>query len=216
MAFASVLRKSAKYLAPACIATACIATALNYSSHPVVNHPSSTAAKFRKANAADESLLRHLESKIQIFQSEVDAACGFPFKMEDKKCGKITLTREYNGELIKIDVDMKNLKDDQKDSSFPFVVSITKGDGPWLEFLCTAMADKIVIDDLNVNDYGKPEFYLGEKLKEDFLKYLEMRGIEASTSNSLHKYMMSYKNNCVDVNRNRVGYFMTLKKFVEK
>ncbi|OMP14309.1 hypothetical protein COLO4_00068 [Corchorus olitorius] len=116
MAFASILRKPANSLAPHAIRLAriqrnyhsCIVTRLNHSSqyqNPAVNtfypntHRSSAATKFRKANDADESLLRHLESIIQGYQ--VEAACGFPFKMEDKKCGKITLTREYNGELIK-------------------------------------------------------------------------------------------------------------------
>ncbi|OMO59125.1 Mitochondrial glycoprotein family protein [Corchorus capsularis] len=118
---------------------------------------------------------------------------------------------QYNGERIKINIDMKNVKDE--DSSIPFAVSITKrDDGHCLESECTSMADKIEIHDLTVKDYEHAEFNLSEKLKEGFLKYLEMRGIKASTSNSLHKNMMSYKSNGDEVFY--VRWLKTLKKFV--
>ncbi|OMO59127.1 Mitochondrial glycoprotein family protein [Corchorus capsularis] len=127
--------------------------------------------------------------------------------------GNITLTREYNDEHIEIEVDWDDLTDE--DSSFPFVVSITKEDYViGLKFECTAISDKIEINDFSIEDYEYPDqFNLTDKLKEGFVKYLEMRGIEASTSNSLHKYMMSYKNNRDDVNY--VRWLKTLKKLLK-
>ncbi|KAG2240099.1 hypothetical protein Bca52824_091101 [Brassica carinata] len=98
---------------------------------------------------------------------------GFPFKMEDKPGSKIvTLTRDYQGESVVVEVHMTNLVtgdkgDDEeseeeeeeeeehedkpekpKQSNVPLLVTLSKKTGPSLEFRCTAFPDKIVIKDM--------------------------------------------------------------------
>ncbi|KAK4776928.1 hypothetical protein SAY86_005616 [Trapa natans] len=82
------------------------------------------------------------------------------------------------------------------------VVSIAKGDGPCLELGCTAYPDEFAIDILLVKSpecseedqitYEGPDFQdLDENLQKAFNKYLEIRGIEPSTTNFLHEYMIN-------------------------
>lgn len=94
---------------------------------------------------------------------------GFPFKMEDKPGTKVvTLTRDYQGESVVVEVHMTNLVtgekgDDEeseeeeehedkpekpKQSNVPLLVTLSKKTGPSLEFRCTAFPDKIVIKDM--------------------------------------------------------------------
>ncbi|KAF2581251.1 hypothetical protein F2Q68_00000166 [Brassica cretica] len=99
---------------------------------------------------------------------------GFPFKLEDKPGTKIvTLTRDYQGESVVVEVHMTNLVtgdkgddiDDEesdeeeeeehedkpekpKQSNVPLLVTLSKKTGPSLEFRCTAFPDKIVIKDM--------------------------------------------------------------------
>lgn len=102
---------------------------------------------------------------------------NFPFKITDAKgTNAITLKRTYHGEQIEIVAYMPSLvtgdelerdKDDEdksgaeKDSDddagekppqsrVPLTVTITKGDGPVLEFTCTAYPDEVLIDSLSV------------------------------------------------------------------
>uniref|UniRef100_A0A453DWV9 Uncharacterized protein n=1 Tax=Aegilops tauschii subsp. strangulata TaxID=200361 RepID=A0A453DWV9_AEGTS len=113
---------------------------------------------------------------------------SFPFKITDNKgLNDITLTRTYQGEKIEVLVSMPNLvtgdepehdqdeddkeKDDDQDdgekppkSSLPLTVTITKSDGPSLEFTCTAYPDEILIDTLSVKQPS-------EKLEEDYIAY---------------------------------------------
>ncbi|KAI4382809.1 hypothetical protein MLD38_008722 [Melastoma candidum] len=137
-----------------------------------------------------------------------DVPGGFPFEIEDKSGYQtITLTREYQGEEIKVEVSMPDLvtgeedeggndnDDDEKanQSSIPLVVSIAKGNGPCLEFGCTAYPDEVVIDSLAVKKpdtaedqiaYEGPDFQdLDENLQKAFHKYLDIRGIKPSTTN---------------------------------
>ncbi|KAE8673760.1 protein NEDD1-like [Hibiscus syriacus] len=255
MAFASILRKSANSLAPLAIRItrvqrnyhSCIFTALSQglqSQQLAVNRffPNtfrfSSAAASRKPSS-DESLIRVLESEIQCAEEEDGAGqvegppSGFPFEIEDTPgIQTVTLMREYDGELIKVDVHMidhgneeeegeDNEGDDyekENNISIPLVVTVSKKDGTSLEFNCTASPDQIAIDSLgfrgpNPEDelaYEGPDFHdLDENLRKGFHKYLEIRGIKPSTTNFLHEYMMNKDN------REYVNWLKNLKKFVE-
>ncbi|RCV24605.1 hypothetical protein SETIT_5G099100v2 [Setaria italica] len=155
---------------------------------------------------------------------------NFPFKITDAKgTNAVTLKRTYHGEQIEIvahmpslvtgdepdhDRDDEDKGEDENDSnddegekppqsSVPLTVTITKGDGPVLEFTCTAYPDEVLIDSLSVmqpsgNDetdliaYEGPDFNdLDENLQRAFHKYLELRGISPLTTNFLHEYMIN-------------------------
>ncbi|KAG7549665.1 Mitochondrial glycoprotein superfamily [Arabidopsis thaliana x Arabidopsis arenosa] len=142
------------------------------------NVPFTTSTK-KRASPTDP-LLRIIETEIGYAEKADDydrveeTPSGFPFKMEDKPGGKIvTLTREYEGETVKVEVHMTNLvtgdkEDDEDDeeeaeneedededkpekpkqSNVPLLVTLSKKAGPSLEFRCTAFPDKIVIKDM--------------------------------------------------------------------
>ncbi|XP_022745931.1 uncharacterized protein At2g39795, mitochondrial-like [Durio zibethinus] len=257
MAFSSILRKSANSLAPLAIRltrvqriyNSCIFTALNYSfqsQQPTVNRfyqntvHFSTAVDSRKTTS-DEFLIRVLESEIQCAEESDDydrveeAPSGFPFEIEDTPgLQTVTLTREYDGELIKVNVHMPDLvtsdeqegdEDDGDDTEKPnkssmlLVVTVSKKAGPRLEFSCTAFPDEIAIDSLAVRNpdsedelsYEGPDFYdLDENLQKAFHKYLEIRGIKPSTTNYLHEYMINKDS------QEYLRWLKNLKKFVEE
>lgn len=89
---------------------------------------------------------------------------GFAFKIQDNPGERtILLTREYQDEIIKVEVDMPNPDDFEEEegdgneedaadnrSSIPLVVSISKGNGTCLEFGATAFPDEITIDSLSI------------------------------------------------------------------
>ncbi|XWS74922.1 hypothetical protein CRYUN_Cryun01aG0040100 [Craigia yunnanensis] len=259
MAFSSILRKSAYSLAPLAIRLnrvqrnyhSCIFTALNYSfqsQQPTVNRfyqntlHFSTAVDSRKPSS-DESLIRVLESEIQCAEESDDydrveeTPSGFPFEIEDTPgLQTVTLTRQYDGKLIKVNVHMPDLvtgdeqegdEDDDDDddseksskSSIPLVVTVSKNGSPSLEFSCTAFPDEIAIDSLTVRNtdsedelaYEGPDFHdLDEKLQKAFHKYLEIRGIKPSTTSYLHEYMINKDS------REYLRWLKNLKKFVEE
>ncbi|KAH6769186.1 hypothetical protein C2S52_006755 [Perilla frutescens var. hirtella] len=189
---------------------------------------------------SDESLLRVINSEIQCAaeneDEEIEIPEGFPFKIEDHPGQQtITLTREYNGETITVEVHMpdisggeENEKDEDEDedeqeqgtqSCIPMVVRVSKSNGPSLEFGCTAYADEIAIDTLSIKDpessedqiaYEGPDFGdLDENLQKSFHKYLEIRGIKPSTTNFLHEYMINKDS------REYVTWLENLQKFVQ-
>ncbi|XP_022947778.1 uncharacterized protein At2g39795, mitochondrial-like isoform X1 [Cucurbita moschata] len=196
-----------------------------------------------ESNKADVSLLNVLESEIQCAEeddqnSQVDEIPEeFPFKIQDNPGERtISLSRKYEDEIIKVEVDMPNVAAEDEDedndeggdndeqtreeSSIPLVVSISKESGECLEFGVTAFPDEISIDHLSIKKadgsedqlaYEGPEFQdLDENLQKAFHKYLEIRGIKPSTTNFLHEYM---------VNKDSREYSMwlkNLKNFVEK
>ncbi|XP_022890147.1 uncharacterized protein At2g39795, mitochondrial-like [Olea europaea var. sylvestris] len=193
-----------------------------------------------KRPSSDESLLRVIESEIQCAQESedndevVEVPKGFPFAIEDHPGQQtITLTREYQGETISVEVHMPDLvtgeeNDDDNDnndeergpqSSIPLVVRVSKKNGPCLEFGCTAYPDEIAIDSLSVKGpdssedqiaYEGPDFTdLDENLQKAFHKYLEIRGIKPSTTNFLHEYMIGKDS------KEYVTWLKNLKKFVE-
>ncbi|KAL0770148.1 hypothetical protein Bca101_035298 [Brassica carinata] len=164
---------------------------------------------------------------------EETAPGSFPFKIEDNPGHQtVTLTREYKGEHIKVVVSMPSFDSDENDdeddedghsngSSIPLVVTVTKKSGLSLEFSCMAFPDEIAIDALSVCNQGStledklanegPDFEcLDENLKKTFYKYLEIRGVKASTTNFLHQYMMR------KVKREYLLWLKNVKKFMEE
>lgn len=196
-------------------------------------HFSSVAVKNKPTS--DETLLRVIESEITCAEetddhsAEEDLPKNFPFKIVDNPGNQtITLERTYQGEEIKVQVDMPDLVtgeengvdgggDDESErasqSSLPLSVSVSKKGGPFLEFSCMAYSDEIVIDSLSVKNpelsedqiaYEGPDFQdLDESLQKSFHKYLEIRGIKPSTTNFLHEYM---------INKDSKEYLVWLKK----
>ncbi|KAJ6798521.1 mitochondrial glycoprotein [Iris pallida] len=171
----------------------------------------------------------------------------FPFDIQDEKgMNIITLKRTYQDEYIEVIVSMPSLvtgdepedtkeanhQDDEDggdeddaekptQSSIPITVNISKGDGPSLEFSCTAYPDEVVIDAMSVREikgsdeemiaYEGPDFNdLDENLQKAFHKYLELRGISAMTTNFLHEYMINKDS------REYLFWLKNLKQFFEK
>ncbi|RZC93587.1 hypothetical protein C5167_007626 [Papaver somniferum] len=202
------------------------------------------SSQAKKKPSSDISLLSFLDNEIQCaLESDdhevVEAPGGFPFKIEDNPGEQtITLTREYQGEDIKVIVHMNNLvtgedgevdheDDDQAEggvsspqSSVPLVVTVSKGSGPTLEFSVMAYPDEISIDSMTVKQpnasgelipYEGPDFAeLDENLQKAFHKYLEIRGIKPKTTNFLHEYMINKDS------REYLNWLKELKAFVAK
>ncbi|XP_043715575.1 uncharacterized protein At2g39795, mitochondrial-like [Telopea speciosissima] len=195
-----------------------------------------------KRSSSDESLLKTIESEIKCAEESDDhdrveeKPDGFPFEIQDNPGQQtISLKREYQGEVIKVEVHMPDLvtgdvgndNDDDDDdseksnqSSIPLVISVSKGNKLCLEFGCTAYPDEITIDSLSVKEpeasedqiaYEGPDFMdLDENLQKAFHKYLEIRGIKPSTTNFLHEYMINKDS------REYLMWLKNLKKFIEK
>ncbi|XP_073021212.1 uncharacterized protein At2g39795, mitochondrial-like [Primulina eburnea] len=191
--------------------------------------------------SSDGSLLRVIESEIKcaVESQEEDQAeevpQGFPFKIQDHPGRQtVTLTREYQGETISVEVHMPDVitgqQDDADDNndegeesasqpSIPLVVQVSKSKGPCLEFSCTAYPDEIAIDSLSVKDpeaaedqipYEGPDFSdLDENLQKAFHKYLEIRGIKPSTTNFLHGYMVDKDS------KEYITWLKNLEKFIK-
>ncbi|CAN1173930.1 Uncharacterized protein At2g39795, mitochondrial [Linum perenne] len=168
---------------------------------------------------------------------DVEVEEDFPFKIDDNPGQQtLILTRECDGEHVKVEVHMPDLvtgedndvcnDDDDNDdierptqSTLPLVVTVTKKSGMSLEFSCVAYADKIAIDSLSVKKpenseemvaYEGPNFHdLDENMKNAFHKYLEIRGIKASTTNFLHEYMINKDS------REYLGWLKSLKEFIK-
>ncbi|KAE9592050.1 hypothetical protein Lal_00038301 [Lupinus albus] len=197
--------------------------------------------KFATKTNADDNLVQVLDSEIKCAleddnsQREVEIPDDFPFEIEDNPGERtIQLTRQYQDETIKVQVDIPNVapeenedEDDHEgekndyDSSIPLVVSVLKGgNGVSLEFGVTAFPDEVSIDSLSVKQpdeseeqlaYEGPDFTdLDENLQKAFHKYLEIRGIKPSTTNFLQEYMSSKDN------KEYLEWLKNLKNFIEK
>ncbi|KAJ0695174.1 putative mitochondrial glycoprotein [Helianthus annuus] len=201
---------------------------------PSVSRYSYSASTALTRSSSDDSLLRVIESEIncseESFEPDEGAPEGFPFQVNDNPGQQIvSLTREYKGEKIHIDVEPSALitgdddssdSDDDKDSqsSLPMVVKVSKTGAPSLEFGITAYTKEIVIDSLTVNDpdtedqtpYEGPRFdELDENMQKGFHKFLETRGIKADATKFLHEYMVNKEH------REYTIWLKNLKKFVE-
>ncbi|KAL6142170.1 hypothetical protein ACLB2K_060453 [Fragaria x ananassa] len=170
--------------------------------------------------AADDTLIGVLESEIRVAEEDIqdhqigEVADGFPFEIVDNAGEQtIMLRREFDGEIIKVAVDVPNVSptegndddDDEEekdeDTGIPMVVSVSKGNGKELEFGLTAFTDEICIDSLLIRQpeasegskriaYEGPNFSdLDKSFQKAFQKYLEIRGIKSSITKFLQEYM---------------------------
>lgn len=109
-----------------------------------------------------------------LYLQTVEVPKGFPFEIKDNVGEQtVTLTREYEGENIVVEVSMPSLitgeedeednEDDDADedgkegetssqSSVPLLVVVSKKDGLSLEFDCTAYPDEISINSLSLKN----------------------------------------------------------------
>ncbi|KAF5750909.1 hypothetical protein HS088_TW03G01249 [Tripterygium wilfordii] len=182
-----------------------------------------------KKPSSEERLLRVLESEIECTNDEEpeDIPDDFPFEIEDHPGERtILLKRNYEGEIVTVEVDMLTETDGGGDNdaedpaSIPLVVSISKGDDICLEIGITAFVDEITIDSLSVKQpehsedelaYEGPDFSdLDEKLQKEVHSYLEVRGIKPSTTNYLFSHMQNKDG------REYRQWLKNLKNFIEK
>ncbi|XP_010553052.1 PREDICTED: uncharacterized protein At2g39795, mitochondrial-like [Tarenaya hassleriana] len=158
---------------------------------------------------------------------------GFPFEIVDTPGERtVLLKRNFEDETIQVEVDtLASYEDEGGDEGgdeeedgdktrVPMVLSVSKGDGLCLEFGVSAYPDEIVIDSLSIKRpqdsdeqlaYEGPDFEdLDENLQKAFLKFLEVRGIKASTTNFLIEYMANKDS------REYLQWLKDLKSFVQK
>ncbi|KAL2932365.1 hypothetical protein RDABS01_006680 [Bienertia sinuspersici] len=255
MSFSAILRRSASKFAP--FATRIVGSQKNFHSSAALLSaikPNSLSAQFIRSatysasrhfcsniTTSDVKLVDVLQSEIKVAEESedvdkaIEAPSGFPFKIEDNAGEQtVTLTREFEGETITVEVSMPSLitgeedeeddddNDDEEekrsDSSVPLLVTVAKKKGPSLEFDCTAYPDEISINSLSLKypenedqlAYEGPDFLdLDENLQKAFHKYLEIRGIKPSTTNFLHEYMVEKDN------KEYVRWLKDVKNFVE-
>ncbi|KAJ4904722.1 Mitochondrial glycoprotein family protein [Raphanus sativus] len=252
MVFALCIRRSASRLASRLCGR--VARSQAISSVAVVNRSSLlrpfVSRSFLYSTTSTDERLKSDQTLIQVIDSEIkDADLGeeetpgsddFPFKIEDNPGHRtVTLTREYNGEQIRVEVSMPGSMDEHEDdvddnedgrnekaneTSIPLVVTVTKKSGLSLEFSCTAFPDEIVIDGLSVNHpeksssseeeqlaYDGPDFQeLDENMRKSFHKFLEARGIKPSVTDLMYEYMMKKDS------REYLLWLKNLKNFIQE
>ncbi|KAB2598291.1 hypothetical protein D8674_001211 [Pyrus ussuriensis x Pyrus communis] len=222
-------------------AVAIAANHFSFSRKPTQPTPFVPTPRYYSSHSSDQSLIRVIESEIKCAEETDDLdkveeiPSAFPFKIEDTPgIQTVTLKRTYQGEDIQVEVHMPDLvtgedddddnQDDDNDehankSSIPLVVTVSKTNGPVLEFSVTAYPDEFQIDGLAVKNpgdsedqiaYEGPDFHdLDENLQKAFHKYLEVRGIKPSTTNFLHEYMLNKDS------KEYANWLQQLKSFVE-
>ncbi|CAN7135307.1 unnamed protein product [Brassica rapa subsp. narinosa] len=260
MVFASCIRRSASPLASVCGRVArsqAISAVVVVNRSSLAHNPSSLLRPFGSRSLlystdtndrlkSDQTLIQVIDAEIKdAFDADVqgeDETPGsgdFPFKIEDNPGHRtVTLTREYNGEQIRVEVSMPGSMDEHEDgmddnedgdekvneTSIPLVVTVTKKSGLSLEFSCTAFPDAIVIDGLSVNHsdksseeeeeqltYDGPDFQeLDENMRKSFHKFLEARGIKPSVTDFMHEYMMKKDS------REYLLWLKNLKNFIQE
>ncbi|KAK3231517.1 hypothetical protein Dsin_003398 [Dipteronia sinensis] len=195
--------------------------------------------------SADESVLRVLDSEIKSALEtnkdhdhvEESTPSEFPFKIEDNP-GQYTviLTREYRGELIKVEAHMStSMEDDHCHYPIKMVINISMNDRPSLEFTCSGSLCAVSILELKVKNsenlsedssiknsaksenseddqmpFEGPNFSdLDEKLKKAFHRYLDAKGINTGFIGFLYEYM---RNKCT---REHLIWLKKMKNFIE-
>lgn len=180
----------------------------NHSSSAAVKQPSSDNAV--KHPSSDKRLIHLIESEIQCVEEIHNPdprgwhRVGFPFELQDNPGQQtISLSREYQDEVIKVDVHMpdfdddEDLADDEDDEddddedvfyrpeiiefSISLVVHVYKKSGQYLELNCTAYDDEIVIDSLLVKDPKSIENQI--PYEPDFSK------LDEKLQEGFHKYL---------------------------
>ncbi|KAI3840404.1 hypothetical protein MKX03_037816 [Papaver bracteatum] len=168
----------------------------------LTHHRFSALAKER--SNSDETILSAIEPVIDSFR-EVEAPRDFPFKIEDnaRNDRTITITRDYQGEEIKAIVHWPSYKD--SGSNIELDVNVSNKSG--LTLKCNVVEDYspeeytiryLAVKNPNASDdytaYRKADLSdLDENLQKALRTYLEVRGIEPSINNFLHKYMLNRK-----------------------
>eukprot|EP00252_Welwitschia_mirabilis_P010043 TRINITY_DN23091_c0_g1_i1.p1 TRINITY_DN23091_c0_g1~~TRINITY_DN23091_c0_g1_i1.p1 ORF type:complete len:266 (-),score=47.85 TRINITY_DN23091_c0_g1_i1:254-1051(-) len=203
---------------------------------------SSTAVSKPKS---DENLLRVLDSEIECAVEddtplEESAAKSIPFVIEDKPGEQsVILKRKFGNEDIKVEVlplgiglGMEDAEDDMEEEEgenndegeLNLTVSISKGDGPLVEFSCSAtIGEEDVM--INVNSvamkdpkseipedsaYEGPDFHdLDDELQKSLHEYLQTRGINANMVNYMFKYM-NHKDN-----KEYLRWLNNIKNFIQ-
>ncbi|MCL7042627.1 hypothetical protein MKW94_018270 [Papaver nudicaule] len=192
---------------------------------------------------SDHILISVIESDIERAEEEfhdlkaAEAPGGFPFKIEDNAGDiTITLTREYQGEEIKVTVrtpdpsgdsdhEYEEEEKDNPESDPPWVepdsnvqldVCVTKKSGSTLELDVTVSGDWMTMNSLAVRNSNAPAedicYYFSKldyDLHEAFRTYLKDRGIEPSiTCKFLHDYMVNKEH------RECAAWLKHLKNFI--
>lgn len=217
----------------------------------VSSNPKGARFASSKVTAADENLKSVVNSEIESIeqsdyfkQMKMEIPEKFPFEIIDNPGDQsIILKREFMGETIKATVfsDFEETPEDYEDEeeedeeeegdeddeeeggrqSLSVVVTVQKGEGPFLEFICNFNEEGYVIDSLMMrkegsqgveeNAYQGPEFAdLDEGLQESLRRYLEVRGIRHSLYNFLTEYMMNKEE------REYLGWLKNMKSFMSK
>jgi len=204
--------------------------------------PSRAATSIAAKSKYEENLLAVLDEEIQCAvesdppTQDVKPEGNIPFEIEDLPgVQTITLRRKYGNEEIKVEVLSGDVGDDSdeegsdKDTTsggiqVNLTVTIAKGGGPSLEFICTGYSDEVSVEGMAVKHkqpteaeavdpipYEGPPFNdLDENLQKGFHKYLEVRGITPSLSNYLCEYMINKES------KEYTNWLKNVKEFVEK
>lgn len=204
--------------------------------------PSRAVSSIVARSKYEENLLAVLDEEIQCAvesdppSQDVKPTRTIPFEIEDLPgIQTITLRRQYGNEEIKVEVLSGEVDDDNEEEAsgtdtnsggiqVNLTVSISKGGGPFLEFICTGFSDEISVEGMAVKQkqptesdsvdpipYEGPPFNdLDENLQKGFHKYLEVRGITPSLSNYLCEYMINKES------KEYTNWLKNVKEFVEK
>eukprot|EP01018_Ginkgo_biloba_P038164 Gb_41394 [translate_table: standard] len=198
------------------------------------------ASSIAPKSKAEENLLRVLDYEIKCAvesdpptEDEVPEG-SIPFTVEDIPGEQsVILRRKYGNEDIKVEVLAMDIgalgqrgDDDEEEiekggqANVNLTVTVSKGEGPSLEFICTAYPDKVIVDVMAIKEkeqsadhmaYEGPSFQdLDENLQKGFHKFLEVRGIKGSLSSFLAEYMINKDS------REYIRWLKNVKAFVEK
>eukprot|EP00252_Welwitschia_mirabilis_P017148 TRINITY_DN3805_c0_g1_i1.p1 TRINITY_DN3805_c0_g1~~TRINITY_DN3805_c0_g1_i1.p1 ORF type:complete len:250 (-),score=28.67 TRINITY_DN3805_c0_g1_i1:244-993(-) len=199
-----------------------------------------SAVVFAKPKA-EEKLVRVLQSEIEAAEegnalTEVAPEVSIHFEVVDTPgfCSVI-FKRKYRNEEITVealptgggseeDVYEEEEEGDRRNDDgiqVSFIISVTKGDGPFLEFSCTANSDEVMIEEFALKEpledpydrvlYEGPNFQdLDEKVQRGLYKFLEVRGITTDLANYLSEYMIQKESN------EYIRWLKNLKAFVQK
>lgn len=194
---------------------------------------------------SNENLVEMLEDEIQCAlesdpPTEDPKPPGtIPWEIEDILGNQAVILRKKHGnEDIKVEVMPGDMGDEEEEedeedgdsdiaSVEPHVyltVTISKGEGPFLEFICTGYAKEVSIDAMafkhpqkKASDegdripYDGPDFNdLDESLQKALQKYLEVRGIKPVLTNYLSEYVINKER------KENINWLKTVKEYIEK
>lgn len=207
----------------------------------VSSRAATSVAVYTKSN---ENLVEMLEDEIQCAlesdpPTEDPKPPGtIPWEIEDMLGNQAVILRKKHGnENIKVEVmpgDMGEEEDEEEEDSDSDIasveshvyltVTISKGEGPLLEFICTGYAKEVSIDAMAFKQpqkktsdegdripYDGPDFNdWDESLQKALHKYLEVRGIKPVLTNYLSEYMINKER------KENINWLKTVKEYIEK